>query len=399
MKRKLFKMVISFLLSITFLIGCQKAPEVSKDGEILRAKGASESAIESIVEGEGKETEGTEQEVETYPAESVDIVLGEGENRMKITAEVPAVPKTLRTLTMRADSRINEDMMRKFLEPQKDVKDITQKKLDEMAAERARVEKQDKKTGESSIVERRGIRDESYFAFTDGNREAEFGGRMNVKYVDNQLREKYLAAVNRAGQNADVEVNIKEEHAGNPSFSLQEAKTLLLRKLSALGISGIRLTKAYVCEEGNLVRYQIQFTPVIEGIGVADSFGQQSIDGIYPQGMAWVGTEGAVWIELYEFCMETASVSGEKPIINFEKVKQLLVPYLNNGSLQCKESVPFRTAELVWYPAFDGETLKLVPTWSVHMDLDEYVDYKGEDRSENWTIFIDAVTGELKGVQ
>lgn len=397
MKRKPFKIVISFLLSVTFLIGCQKAPELSKDGEILRAKGASESAIESIVEK--KEEKGTAQQAENYPAESVDIVLGEGENRMKITAEIKAVPKTLRVLTMRADSRINEDVMRKFLEPQKDVKDITQKKLDEMAAERARVEEQDKKTGEGSIVERQGIRDGSYFAFTDGNREAEFGGRMNVKYVDNLLREKYLAAVNRAGQNADAEVDIKEEHAGNPSFSLQDAKTLLLRKLSILGISDIRMTKAYVCEEGNLVRYQIQFTPVIEGIGVADSFGQQSIDGIYPQGMAWVGTEGAVWIELYEFCMETASISEEKQVIHFEKLKQLLTTYLENGSLQCKESVPFRTAELVWYPAFDGEILKLVPTWSVHMDLDEYADYKEEDRGENWTIFIDAVTGELKGVQ
>lgn len=94
-------------------------------------------------------------------------------------------------------------------------------------------------------------------------------------------------------------------------------------------------------------------------------------------------------------------MAKEEKILSFHKVQELLETYLNDGSLQCVEDVPFSTAELVYYVKLKEGKLELVPMWSIHMDLEEYVDYIGEGGRNDfvWNIYMDAVTEEIEEVQ
>ncbi len=388
------KILLLFFMSLILLAGCQKAPEVANDDEIFRAKGNAESAVEDIV---GEETETPSKEAEAGKSEMVDLVIGDGENRMKIEAEIKAVPETVNVITAQADNRLNEETLREFLEPQGTVEDITQKMLDEIAAEEERVRKIDEELEQgSSIVQTATIGDDSYIALTDGNRKAVFSGKVHVSYEDAQLRDKYLAIVQQDAQ----ELNIKDPGAGAAAFSLQDAKEVLLKKCSPLGIEDVFINRAYYYEKDGFIGYEVWFVPVMDGINVAYSFAQTDRERIYPNGFAWVSTEGIESIHLYEFCMEQVSAKEEGAVISWDKLQQILKTYIEDGSLQCREWAPFTTVELVYYPELTGDKAKFVPVWNLHMELGDHIDYcveHGEDTV--WNIYIDGITGELVEVE
>ena len=415
MKKKIAKILILLFVSLTLLTACQKAPEVSSDDEILRAKGSSEDAVEAIVNGEEEgsseateeaagvsdgtgETAGSGMKAVSKDTEAVSVVLGGGESRMKIEAEVAAAPDTVSTLIMQADSSLDEAALRDFLEPQGEVKDITEKVLAAEEAERQRVAKIDEKLGEgSSMVEIAGVGDGSLLALTDGNRKAILFGKTGGSYEDALLKEKCYASAKEEGQKLDI----RDMEAGDSAFSLQDAKALLVRKLSLLGIKDIHLSIAYIYGQDGFLFYEMQFSPVVEGIPAADSFGQQDIARVYPEGTAWVCEEGVANVEVWNCCMEQVSEVKNGKILSFSKVQELLETYLDDGSLQCVEDVPFSTVELVYYVKLRDGKLELAPMWSIHMDLEEYVEYVGQTGRSDlvWNIYIDAVTGELAGAE
>lgn len=396
MKKKTAKTGILLFMSLVLLTACQKAPEVSGDDEILRAKGSSEDAVETIVNEE--EPSVTSAETENTAAETVSVVLGGGDSRMKIEAEVAAVPDTINTLTMQADNSLDEEALRSFLEPQGEVKDISEEVLAAEEAERQRVAEIDEKLGEgSSMVEIAGVGDNSRLALTDGNRTAVLFGKTGGSYEDTLLLEKCYAAANQEEQ----ELDLKDAEAGDPFFSLQDAKALLIRKLSFLGIEDVWLSSAYFYKQDGFLCYQMQFFPVVDGIPIAYSFGQQDITEVHPEGVAWVCEEGVANIGLWNCCMEQVSAEENEKILSFHKVQEVLETYLDDGSLQCVEDVPFSTVELVYHVKLKDGKLELAPVWNVHMDLGEYVEYSGETGRSDfiWNIYIDAVTGELVMVQ
>lgn len=415
MKKRIAKILVPFFMSLTLLTACQKAPEVSSDDEILRAKGPSEDVVEAIVNGEEEGLPGTTEEAAgvsdgtdetagsgtkavSKDAEAVSVVLGGGGSRMKIDAEVAAVPDTVSTLIMQADSSLDEAALRDFLEPQGEVKDITEEVLAAEEAERQRAAEIDEKLGEgSSMLEIAGVGDGSRIALTDGNRKAILFGKTGGSYEDALLKEKCFVSAKEEAQKLDI----KDMEAGDSAFSLQDAKALLVRKLSLLGIEDIHLSIAYIYGQDGFLFYEMQFSPVVKGIPVADSFGQQDIARVYPEGTAWVCEEGVANVEVWNCCMEQASEVKNGKILSFSKVQELLGTYLDDGSLQCAEDVPFSMAELVYYVERKDGKLELVPMWSIHMDLEKYVEYVGQTGRSDfvWNIYIDAVTGELAGAE
>lgn len=412
MKKGLIKILAPFFVSAVLLSGCQPAPQVSNDDEILRAKGGSEDEIEAIVQEEdgtpiteGEEAKeistekaGTGRTSETAGTETVSVVLGSGENRMRIEAEIATAPEAVSALTMQADSRLDGEILQSFLEPQGEVKDFTEELLAEEEAERQRVAEIDEKLGEgSSIVEIAGVGDGSRLALTDGNRKAVLVGKTGGSYEDASLMEKCYAVAKEEAQRLDV----KEEKAGDASFSLEDAKALLMRKLSVFGMEDIYLKEAYFYGSDSFSFYELQFCPVVDKIPVAYCFGQQDISRVYPNGFAWVSAEGVADIGLWNCFMEQAAAAEKEKILSFDKVQKLLETYLKDGSLECVEDVPFSTAELVYYVELKDGTLVLSPVWNIHMDLGEYVEYTGQSGRDDsvWTIYIDAVTGELVEVQ
>lgn len=411
-KKGMIKTVALFLAVTICLTGCEKAPEAAKDDEILRAKGSSDDAIEAIVNDEEEKTEAGEKTpgeentgsgAEETPSggETVNVTLGEGENRMRIEAEVKAVPGAVSTLTMQADGRLSEETLRNFLDPQGEVEDYTEGLLAAEEAERKRVAEIDEKLGEgSSMLEMAGVGDGSTLALTDGNRKAVLVGKTGASFEDAFLQEKCRAAV-QENVETEQELNVKDEKAGEASFSLQDAKTLLMEKLSVLGIEDIHLTKAYFYGADDLSFYELQFCPVVDGLPVAYCFGQQDISRVYPNGLAWVSAEGVAEIGLWNCLMEQASAVEKETILGFDKVQELLGIYLKDGRIQCTEDVPFSTAELVYYVELKDGKLELSPVWGIYMDLEEYVDYCGQAERADfvWTIHIDAATGEILDVQ
>ncbi|RKJ46931.1 hypothetical protein D7X98_01190 [bacterium 1XD8-76] len=399
MRRKLVKIWMPLFMTAILLAGCQKAPETANDDEILRAKGSSDDAVEAILnEEEGIDADGAKEKENSKSGEAVSAVLGTDGNRMRIEAEIPAVPEELSTLAMQMDSRLDGKALRDFLDPQGEVKDYTEQLLAEEEAERQRVAEIDEKLGEgSSIVEIPGVGDGSCLALTDGNRKAVLWGKTGGSYMDVSLKEKCLAAAKDAAQELDV----KEENEGDASFSLQDAKALLMQKLSVLGVEDIYLSEAYFYETDGLIFYELQFAPVVDGIPIACCFGYQEASRVYPNGYAWVSAEGVAEISLWNCLMEQVSAAEKERILSFDKVQKLLETYLKDGSLQCVEDVPFSTAELVYGVELKDGKLELSPMWSVHMDLGEYVEYAGQTGSSDpvWNIYMDAVTGELVEVQ
>ncbi len=399
MRRKLVRILMPLFMAAILLAGCQKAPETANDDEILRAKGSSDDAVEAIVnEEEGIDADRAKKKETSKNGEAVSAVLGTDGNRMRIEAEIPAVPEELSTLAMQMDSRLDGEALRDFLDPQGEVKDYTEQLLAEEEAERQRVAEIDEKLGEgSSIVEIPGVGDGSCLALTDGNRKAVLWGKTSGSYMDVSLKEKCLAAAKDAAQELDA----KEENGGDASFSLHDAKALLMQKLSVLGVGDIYLSKAYLYETDGLIFYELQFAPVVDGIPIACCFGYQDASRVYPNGYAWVSAEGVAEISLWNCLMEQVSAAEKEKILSFDKVQKLLETYLKDGSLQCVEDVPFSTAELVYGVELKDGKLELSPVWSVHMDLGEYVEYAGQTGSSDpvWNIYMDAVTGELVEVQ
>lgn len=134
---------------------------------------------------------------------------------------------------------------------------------------------------------------------------------------------------------------------------------------------------------------------------VAYCFGQEDISKVYPRGVAWVSEEGVAEIGMWNCLMEQVSATEKEKILSFDKVQKLLETYLKDGSLYCVEDVPFSTVELVYFVEQKDNVLELVPMWNIHMEPEEYVEYTGEVGSNdfNWTVYIDAVTGELVAAQ
>ena len=411
-KKRMIKTVTLFLAVMVLLTGCEKAPEAANDDGILRAKGGSDDAIEAVVNDEEEKMEAGEKTPGEIPTGSkaeetfsgggtVNVTLGEGENRMRIEAEVKAAPEAVGTLIMQADSRLSGETLRSFLDPQGEVKDYTEELLAAEEAERKRVAEIDEKLGEgSSIVEIAGVGDGSTLALTDGNRKAVLVGKTGASFEDAFLQEK-CRAVMQENVETEQELNVKDEKAGESSFSLQEAKALLMEKLSVLGIEDIHLTKAYFYGADDLSFYELQFCPVVDGLPVAYCFGQHDISRVYPNGLAWVSAEGVAEIGLWNCLMEQVSAGEEDTILGFDKVQELLRIYLKDGRLQCTEDIPFSTAELVYYVELKDGKLELSPVWGIYMDLEEYVDYCGQAERIDfvWTIHIDAVKGEILEVQ
>ncbi len=97
--------------------------------------------------------------------------------------------------------------------------------------------------------------------------------------------------------------------------------------------------------------------------------------------------------------MEAAAKEDQGKLLGWNQVQELLEVYLKNGDLQCRGILPFRYIEFVYDPVYDGAELKLIPTWNIHMDFGEYCEYTGDGRWNTcWSIYINAVTGEIERV-
>ncbi len=403
MRRKV-RIIIMLFMTVFCLWGCQSEPEASENGDVLHAKSAAEEEAEKIIgqeEASGDEKDGEEI---SGSGEPVSMVIGSGENRMELDAILPEAPEEAASLIMQENHSWDKEMLEKFLEPQGEVKDITQEKEKEREEEERRYIESSMKAGmteeeaRAGIVEMAGIGEDGSLVLTDGNRTASLFRHDIIEYEDAAWMEQYYA-MHQAGEQKEQKADLSDDKSGISDFPLGEAKRLLMDKLSLLGVREISLEKGYAYESEDFSCYELYFTPSYEGIGAAQAVGQTN-GGIWPNGYAFVCRDGVAKLCLDQYYMEIEGEQDSGAVLSWNQVQELLKAYLENGELQCRDMMPFRYIEFVYYPVFDGEELKLVPVWNIHMDFEEYCSYTGGDIWDTcWTIYLNAITGEIEKVQ
>ncbi len=379
------KQIISVLFAMLFCLnGCQSAPQASSDQDIFRAQEPEESKVQSIA------MEQNDMEKNSNAGENVDLVLGEGEHAMHIKATFPAVSEAPGTLIMQADSSLDEERLKAFLEPQGEVQNITQEYLKECEEEEQRAIDAAVAAGEDPegvVVHMGSIGDINYMVrLTDGNRTAGCAHHFFVSYKDDALWGKCMDALRKCGEEADA-----EESA---SFSAQAAKDLLIRKLALIGITEVSLRETHAYEADGFCLYEMTFTPSLGGIGIKNQ-ASGTAEEILPIGFAWVSMEGVASIDLSQYCMQEAErESGQT--YGFDRLTEILEVYLEKGDILCHKDVPYTKLELVYYPVLKEGRLYLVPAWNIGMPLDVYVEEFCEEYPDIcWDICINAITGEL----
>lgn len=401
MKKRIVNMLLLAGIGVMCLGGCQKAPEVSENGEVAHAKSNVEQAVEKVV------AQGAEDQ-ETSLAEQggfYDNVIGTQENGIWICAEVPAVSGTVSQLTLQPRDDLNEALLKAFLDSQNGkAQDITQEYLSKQEALlNAPSEEFDAGDGieTSEPVEMTHFGDDSMLVFSDGERTASFFRNTGAYYEDEGLLQNCGTIYTQA-----PEKNLTWDRENTKaSFSLTQAQEILQKKLEPLGIIEICLNEIYYYEMAGTAFYEIEFTPSYEGVGIAHEFGSMTTTDVIPVANAWVTAEGVASLDLNEVLGKVTEQMSKGDILSFSQVTDILEKYLESNAICGCAEAKLTQVEFVYYPDYKEPQLVLKPAWHIYVPLsiklesDDAAYDQMFEKSAAWNIYLDAVTGELLRVE
>ncbi len=396
MKIRLSSVFITTILGICTLTGCQNAPEVSADSDVYRAKSALESEVENIA---SEKSDMNTAEAGEMMKERYDALVGTEENGIWICAGIETVPQTVQTLTLRERDDFDEVKLKELLGSE-NVRDITAEYLEQQGKELNELD-EDEKPKEFPH-----LGDDTFLILSDGQKEASFKWNTCVSYENEDLKQK-CSQIYKVAPEIDITRNGESTSA---KFSLDHAEEMLLEKLAVLDETGIYPAQIYYYELDDTAFYRMDFSPIYEGIGVANEFGQWRYGEVLPMGTAWVTEEGVASMDLgYNggYCGKITEQS-ENRIMTFSQVTEVLSAYLKSGTLWGNSEAKLTEVELVYYPIFQDSELRLTPSWHIFVPLDYMIDaldsgdaiwQKVFEEGAAWNIYLDAVTGELIKVE
>ena len=394
MRKNILSMTMAVILCVSTLSGCQKAPEVSDDNGIQHAQSTLDQQISDIVEEAPKQQSESnyEEALQRQSGGVYEGTIGTTDNKMSISAQIPAIPENLYQITLKPNDGLDKDTLTVFLDSASgNIEDTSEELSKEMeAAEIANT------TGDEPAFYSH-FGDHSALRLSDENKTAEFARHTCAYYVDNDLRAKCFAIYG----GDTTETLITPDKMGDGNFSAERAKEILLEKLGAVGVSEIVIDRIYYNEGGDYSYYELNFSPAYDGIKVDIGHNSYSLGQVWPNGHALVSKDGVAELNLGDFC---GKVVDKEPveIISFEQVVNILGQYLDSGMIEADETMTYNRVELKYYPVpnpaptpheveYKSE-LVLIPIWHIYMPLDEYVEGLYEGPS---TICINAITGEL----
>ena len=245
---------------------------------------------------------------------------------------------------------------------------------------------------------------ESLYVVSDGEKEASFTWGTSAYYKDQELYNKCASIYKTATEKAFDETNIAAALSEN--FSIKEAKTLLMDKLHPLQITEVHVYEAYMYESENFAFYEMQFTPSYEGMGVVHSFGSVAYGENFPEGRAWVCSDGVAEVSLTASLGETVQKDKYEEVLSWEQIENILELYLNSGKIQGSSKCVMSKVEFAYYPLLseDESELELVPVWHIYIPLSAWVEDEelAEEIGMNgvaWNICVNAVSGEIVRVR
>lgn len=397
MKKKFLSVLTAAAFGVCALTGCQKAPEVSADGDVYHAKSSLEGEVENIVAKEpDTNTAGTDKE---GSGGSIDALVGTEENGIWICAEVPAVPQTVRTLILQKRDDWDTEKLKGLLESESgNVQDITAEYLARREKELSEMNEEDKPG------EWQNFGDDSLMILSDGQKEASFARNTSISYVEEILKKNCDAIYKKA-----PEIDVTGDRETAPAqFSVSRAKDILLEKLAVLDITEIHIFRALYYELDGIAFYELAFTPSYETIGVASEFGQIALGEVRPGGTAWITEDGIATMRLEDYCGKITEQSENGKILTFSQVTDILGKYLEDDTFRGNSKAKLTQAELVYYPALRESELILTPAWHIYIPLNEMMDAmeSGDtvwqetfENGASWNIYLDAVTGDLIKVE
>ncbi len=389
MKKSLLSMLMIGILGATALSGCTPAPEASESGGVYHAMSAEDSKREDIVAGE------TDTEV-TIEGEKYDALIGTEENGIRICADIPTVSANVPVLTLEPRDDFDEEKLKQFLGSD-NAQDVTAEVLAEIEEQQRGLSEEEK------VPDLPHFGDDSYLELRDGKKTASFIDNTGAHYEDEELHEK-CSEIYKVAEEIDI---TKDGEYASAAFSLDEAEEILKEKMEILGDTEIAANQIYYYELGDTAFYEINFSPVYEGIAVANGIGTGWVSGdVIPQGTAWITKDGIAVLFLGVnggYYGKITDKSDEK-IMTFEKVTELLEMYLENGTMVGNSELVLPDVRLEYYPGLYDSKLVLTPAWHIYfpqMEMMSLTGQEGEIVDKTYEmdavsdIYLDAATGEI----
>lgn len=389
MKKSLLSMLMIGILGATALSGCTPAPEASESGGVYHAMSAEDSKREDIVAGE------TDTEV-TIEGEKYDALIGTEENGIRICADIPTVSANVPVLTLEPRDDFDEEKLKQFLGSD-NAQDVTAEVLAEIEEQQRGLSEEEK------VPDLPHFGDDSYLELRDGKKTASFIDNTGAHYEDEELHEK-CSEIYKVAEEIDI---TKDGEYASAAFSLDEAEEILKEKMEILGDTEIAANQIYYYELGDTAFYEINFSPVYEGIAVANGIGTGWVSGdVIPQGTAWITKDGIAVLFLGVnggYYGKITDKSDEK-IMTFDKVTELLEMYLENGTMVGNSELVLPDVRLEYYPGLYDSKLVLTPAWHIYfpqMEMMSLTGQEGEIVDKTYEmdavsdIYLDAATGEI----
>lgn len=391
MQKKIFRVIMVTAFLSFAVCGCQKAPEGSTNDGILHAKDSVENEVADIVESTGTES-GIDRDME-----EIDCLIGTEENGIRIEAPAPYIPENVYHMVLKENSTLNMELLEAFLESASgEIRDLSEERQRE--AEQAKEENENSpERAEVSV-----FGDGSWYAVTDGQKEAGFVNGTAAYYTDENLEEQCHSAYEVEEEPLVTGTN-RSDHVGSEIFPIKEAENILLAKLKKVGMTEISVYEITMYQKENFVYYDMKFTPSYEGMGGVHEVGTASSKVMYQFGRAKVCSAGVASLEM-EACLGAVDWKEEYiELLSWEQVEKILEANLNNGKILGSNKIVLTEVEFLYYPLFNEteNKVELVPVWHIYSPSriwieDQELLKEVSEKDAVVNICVNAVTGKIE---
>lgn len=390
MQKRFFRIAVIAASLPLIACGCQSAPKSSSEGEIHHAEGGTEQEVQEIVESQGSET-GIDRDMGT-----IDCLVGTEENGIRIEAPAPYIPEHVYHMVLGVNDALNEELLKSLLESDSgEIRDLSE----EAKKEGEKIEKENEESDEPGIFSVFG--DGSVLVLADANKEAGFTNGTAGYYKDKKLEEK-CGSIYKSGTETKLDSEEDETAEESGEFSVKEAETMLLDKLSKIDVKEIMIYETVRYQSSDFSFYEIKFTPSYDGMGGVHEVGDVSLENMYQFGAAWVCKDGVATLSL-DACLGNVKQKEEcEKLLSWEQVEKIIEVNLKNGKIHGSSQIIMEKVELLYYPKFDEgkNEVELIPVWQIYVPMsvwiedDKMVEIMSTDDAA-WNICINAVSGEI----
>lgn len=384
MKRKIIRILCSYIVLSAVLCGCADVPSSKESGGISYAEEENDHGVENIIDEAEK---GNETVVAAGPFQRD---LGSGDSRFHIDATIKETDLSnvgILSAVPYGDMFDKEMVLEVFFAGEADVLDVTEQVNKEAETEEAKAPE----GGERAVTVRMEATNRLCLETKDQNKQFARSDDATFSFSDQRkvMEDKQLLQ-------GDYLVLADNDLDG---YSVEAAELDLRNMFQELGMEDIEVISCVSYSNEKYGYYDIHFTPVVRGIPIMYNPYERNTDQIVDViGSAEMDAE-EVWDIQANNCMWKVVDEKQVACISLETAVKILEWYIENGNISCSDAIVYDRCELQYMPETqDWENVTLTPVWRFYVSLDEqeHIDMD-EVYSNNISldISINAVNGEI----